>query len=246
MRFHSRGGATTPTCSTGCLIKTTEGRSWNGYLIRTLAASATRRRDTMETITPGYLRSKTCVSLKRKDQSYRLPKVFHLLKIHCSHFPSCFSPPSCCRRLIVVPSNRQVLQQNGPADGDFLSTLLTEGGDSVSGSPVWSPSPSDSGISEDPASDQMDSPQRPDSPSGDAQCFSSGPKSEAALGAGSCIDLRESHSRKQQQKATTSVAVVAHLRRSKAFLSVKRKKVSSRVQASGKLFNISGFRFIQI
>ncbi|KAI1891696.1 hypothetical protein AGOR_G00146430 [Albula goreensis] len=47
-----------------------------------------------------------------------------------------------------------------PAE-DFLNVLL-RGGDSVSGSPQWSPSPSDSGISEDPHSDHMDSPPPPD------------------------------------------------------------------------------------
>uniref|UniRef100_A0A3B5LKK0 BZIP domain-containing protein n=1 Tax=Xiphophorus couchianus TaxID=32473 RepID=A0A3B5LKK0_9TELE len=45
------------------------------------------------------------------------------------------------------------------ADADFLNALLS-GSDSVSASPLWSPSPSDSGISEDPPSDQMDSPQQ--------------------------------------------------------------------------------------
>ncbi|XP_051979520.1 cyclic AMP-responsive element-binding protein 3-like protein 3-A [Xyrauchen texanus] len=40
---------------------------------------------------------------------------------------------------------------------DFFNTLLG-GCNSVSGSPVWSPSPSDSGISEDPHSDHIDSP----------------------------------------------------------------------------------------
>lgn len=46
-----------------------------------------------------------------------------------------------------------------PAQGneEFLNALLG-GYDSVSGSPVWSPSPSDSGISEDPHSDHIDSP----------------------------------------------------------------------------------------
>ncbi|XP_051764578.1 cyclic AMP-responsive element-binding protein 3-like protein 3-A [Ctenopharyngodon idella] len=46
-----------------------------------------------------------------------------------------------------------------PAQGnkDFFNALLG-GSDSVSGSPVWSPSPSDSGISEDPHSDHIDSP----------------------------------------------------------------------------------------
>ncbi|XP_067254779.1 cyclic AMP-responsive element-binding protein 3-like protein 3-A [Chanodichthys erythropterus] len=46
-----------------------------------------------------------------------------------------------------------------PAQGnkDFFNALLG-GCDSVSGSPIWSPSPSDSGISEDPHSDHIDSP----------------------------------------------------------------------------------------
>ncbi|XP_056133748.1 cyclic AMP-responsive element-binding protein 3-like protein 3-B [Lampris incognitus] len=55
-------------------------------------------------------------------------------------------------------------------DGDFLNALL-RGSDSVSGSPLWSPSPSDSGISEDPPSDQLDSPQRPESPPEEPQYF---------------------------------------------------------------------------
>ncbi|XP_015220891.2 cyclic AMP-responsive element-binding protein 3-like protein 3-A isoform X1 [Lepisosteus oculatus] len=55
-----------------------------------------------------------------------------------------------------------------PAEGsdEFLSALLG-GSDSVSGSPLWSPAASDSGISEDPQSDQLDSPppcRPPDSP----------------------------------------------------------------------------------
>ncbi|TFK00829.1 Cyclic AMP-responsive element-binding protein 3-like protein 3 [Platysternon megacephalum] len=41
---------------------------------------------------------------------------------------------------------------------DFLSSILGSG-DSSSDSPTWSPSASDSGISEDPNSDQLDSPQ---------------------------------------------------------------------------------------
>ncbi|CAM4656331.1 unnamed protein product [Leuciscus chuanchicus] len=46
-----------------------------------------------------------------------------------------------------------------PAQGneEFFNALL-DGCDSVSGSSVWSPSPSDSGISEDPHSDHIDSP----------------------------------------------------------------------------------------
>ncbi|XP_047442217.1 cyclic AMP-responsive element-binding protein 3-like protein 3-A isoform X2 [Mugil cephalus] len=74
------------------------------------------------------------------------------------------------------------------ADNDFLNALLS-GSDSVSASPLWSPSPSDSGISEDPPSDQMDSPQRPESPPGDIQCFDAGPQTKAALEAGVPTDL---------------------------------------------------------
>lgn len=50
-------------------------------------------------------------------------------------------------------------QMRMPAQGneDFFSALL-DGYDSVSGSPVWSPSPSDSGTSEDPHSDHIESP----------------------------------------------------------------------------------------
>ncbi|XP_029356663.1 cyclic AMP-responsive element-binding protein 3-like protein 3-A [Echeneis naucrates] len=75
-----------------------------------------------------------------------------------------------------------------PANNDFLNALLS-GSDSVSGSPLWSPSPSDSGISEDPPSDQMDSPQHPESPPGDAQYFSKVPQTKAALEANVAIDL---------------------------------------------------------
>ncbi|KAK2907722.1 hypothetical protein Q8A73_008795 [Channa argus] len=74
------------------------------------------------------------------------------------------------------------------ANDDFLNALLT-GSDSVSGSPLWSPSPSDSGISEDPPSDQMDSPQRSESPPGDAQYFGTMPQTKAALEANISIDL---------------------------------------------------------
>ncbi|KAF5893741.1 cyclic AMP-responsive element-binding protein 3-like protein 3-A, partial [Clarias magur] len=52
-----------------------------------------------------------------------------------------------------------------PARGceDFFNTLQS-GTDSASGSPLWPSSPSDSGISEDPHSDQNDSPPPPGSP----------------------------------------------------------------------------------
>ncbi|MED6259680.1 hypothetical protein ILYODFUR_035530, partial [Ilyodon furcidens] len=71
-------------------------------------------------------------------------------------------------------------------DNDFLNTLLS-GSDSVSASPLWSPSPSDSGISEDPPSDQMDSPQRPESPP-DEHFFGTGPQAKAALEANISTD----------------------------------------------------------
>ncbi|XP_018583583.2 cyclic AMP-responsive element-binding protein 3-like protein 3-A isoform X2 [Scleropages formosus] len=58
------------------------------------------------------------------------------------------------------------------ADGsdDFINVLLS-GCDSVSDSAQWSPSPSDSGISEDPQSDNMDSPPPPDSPPLDSHFY---------------------------------------------------------------------------
>ncbi|XP_045906364.1 cyclic AMP-responsive element-binding protein 3-like protein 3-A [Micropterus dolomieu] len=81
-----------------------------------------------------------------------------------------------------------MLQPAEQADNDFLNALLS-GSDSVSGSPLWSPSPSDSGISEDPPSDQMDSPQRPESPHGDTQYFGTRPQTKAALEANVSIDI---------------------------------------------------------
>ncbi|XP_061895527.1 cyclic AMP-responsive element-binding protein 3-like protein 3-A isoform X2 [Entelurus aequoreus] len=68
-----------------------------------------------------------------------------------------------------------MLQLAEQADADFLNALLS-GSDSM-----LAPSPSDSGISEDPPSDQMDSPQRPESPPGDARRFSLRTQSKAAL-----------------------------------------------------------------
>ncbi|XP_036411372.1 cyclic AMP-responsive element-binding protein 3-like protein 3-A [Megalops cyprinoides] len=69
-----------------------------------------------------------------------------------------------------------------PADGtdDFLNVLLS-GNESVSGSPLWSPSPSDSGISEDPNSDQMDSPPPSDSPTLETHYFSAPPHTKSAV-----------------------------------------------------------------
>ncbi|XP_055778551.1 cyclic AMP-responsive element-binding protein 3-like protein 3-B [Salvelinus fontinalis] len=71
---------------------------------------------------------------------------------------------------------------------DFLNALLS-GSDSVSGSPLWSPSPSDSGISEDPHSDQMDSPQRPESPHMEPHFIPPQPQTKVALDANFSIDI---------------------------------------------------------
>ncbi|XP_026160995.1 cyclic AMP-responsive element-binding protein 3-like protein 3-A [Mastacembelus armatus] len=79
-----------------------------------------------------------------------------------------------------IQDTTQMLQPPEQADDDFLNALLS-GSDSVTGSPLWSPSPSDSGISEDPPSDQMDSPQRPESPPGDTRCYGMKPQTKAAL-----------------------------------------------------------------
>ncbi|XP_053822061.1 cyclic AMP-responsive element-binding protein 3-like protein 3 isoform X1 [Vidua chalybeata] len=49
--------------------------------------------------------------------------------------------------------------RRAPDSKDFLSSVLGSG-DSVSDSPSWSPATSDSGVSEDPPSDQHDSPPR--------------------------------------------------------------------------------------
>ncbi|XP_069378328.1 cyclic AMP-responsive element-binding protein 3-like protein 3-A [Paralichthys olivaceus] len=84
--------------------------------------------------------------------------------------------------------DQNMLQPPDQADDDFLNALLS-GNDSVSGSPLWSPSPSDSGISEDPPSDQMDSPQRPESPHRETLFFSKTPQTKAALEANVPIDL---------------------------------------------------------
>ncbi|XP_058495084.1 cyclic AMP-responsive element-binding protein 3-like protein 3-A isoform X2 [Solea solea] len=86
---------------------------------------------------------------------------------------------------------QNMLQPSEQADDDFLNALL-RGNDSVSvsGSPLWSPSPSDSGISEDPPSDHMDSPQRPETPPGDTQYFSQRLQTKASLEAANVsIDL---------------------------------------------------------
>lgn len=83
-----------------------------------------------------------------------------------------------------------MLQLSEQAENDFLNALLT-GSDRVSDSPLWSPAPSDSGISEDPPSDQMDSPQRPESPPGDVEYFAPRPQTKAVLEAKASTDLSE-------------------------------------------------------
>ncbi|CAL8308745.1 unnamed protein product [Lota lota] len=72
-----------------------------------------------------------------------------------------------------------MLQPVEQADNDFLNALLS-GSDSASGSPLWSPSQSDSGISEDPLSDQMDSPRRPGSPPVEARYISTAAPTDKA------------------------------------------------------------------
>lgn len=92
---------------------------------------------------------------------------------------------------------QEMLQPAEQANDDFLNALLV-GSDSVSASPLWSPSPSDSGISEDPASDQMDSPRRPESPPGDSQFFGARPLTKAALEANVSTDLSKSQISKSE------------------------------------------------
>lgn len=83
---------------------------------------------------------------------------------------------------------QNMLQPAEQTDDDFLNALLS-GSESVSDSPLWSPSPSDSGISEDPPSDHMDSPQRPESPPEEVQYFSMRPQTKADLHADVSVDL---------------------------------------------------------
>ncbi|KAM9383723.1 cyclic AMP-responsive element-binding protein 3-like protein 3-A [Pholidichthys leucotaenia] len=82
----------------------------------------------------------------------------------------------------------QVFQPPGQSDSDFLNALLN-GKNSVSTSPLWSPSPSDSGISEDPTSDHMDSPRHPESPREDTRFFSTEPPAKAVLEASVSTDF---------------------------------------------------------
>ncbi|KAL1023016.1 hypothetical protein UPYG_G00035420 [Umbra pygmaea] len=87
-------------------------------------------------------------------------------------------------------SNHEPIRQSQAHEQneDFLNALLS-GRDSVSGSPLWSPSHSDSGISEDPHSDQMDSPQRPDSPPMKKVYIPPQPQAKAGLEAPFSIDI---------------------------------------------------------
>lgn len=95
----------------------------------------------------------------------------------------CFGAVHTPRNAKTNVSPRQMLQTTNQADSDFLNALLT-GSDSVSGSPLWSPTPSDSGISEDSPSDQGDSPQRPESPQGHAHYFAPRPPTKTTPQAG--------------------------------------------------------------
>lgn len=108
------------------------------------------------------------------------------------------------RVMTALTVSIQMLQPAEQAHDDFLNALLS-GSESASGSPLWSPSPSDSGISEDPPSDQMDSPQRPESPAGDAQYFTMRPQTNAALEANVPVDLSES------QTSTSKTFIMRHI-----------------------------------
>lgn len=181
IKCHFRG-VTTLSWSTGSLIRMTALRGLNGCLITTMAIFGMRRQCTMATITPGQFRTQMCV------------KTFGLIPPSVYHSIAGLS-------IVIMQANhsvstQQMLQPARQADSNFLCALLT-GSDSMSGSPLWSPSPSDSGISEDPASDQMDSPQRPESPPGDDQYFSTRPQMKAALEGRVATDRSESHDHKK-------------------------------------------------
>lgn len=92
-------------------------------------------------------------------------------------------------------------QTANQADSDFLNTLLSA---SVKDSPVWSPNPSDSGISEDPPSDQVDSPQGPESPQGDVPYFA--PRSKKSPDSNFPTDCSESQVLKQQSSFRSDYA----------------------------------------
>ncbi|XP_028299733.1 cyclic AMP-responsive element-binding protein 3-like protein 3-A isoform X2 [Gouania willdenowi] len=81
-----------------------------------------------------------------------------------------------------------MLQPAQQTHDDFLKALLS-GSQTVAASPLWSPTHSDSGISEDPPSDQMDSPLRPESPPEEMQFFNIKPQNKAALEANVSLDF---------------------------------------------------------
>lgn len=103
-------------------------------------------------------------------------KAEKTMKDNASHHFWAFEPPMNANT--NVPT-QQMLQTANQEDSDFINALLT-GSDSVSGSPLWSPTPSDSGISEDSPSDQGDSPQRPESPQGHPQYFAPRPPTKTS------------------------------------------------------------------
>lgn len=82
----------------------------------------------------------------------------------------------------VEPISGQQLMQP-QSNEDFLSALLSgvDPPSSTSGSPQWSPSRSDSGISDDLVSDHMDSPMAPHSPPVDSQFIYPSPQASNTL-----------------------------------------------------------------
>ncbi|XP_040317601.1 cyclic AMP-responsive element-binding protein 3-like protein 3 isoform X3 [Herpailurus yagouaroundi] len=75
--------------------------------------------------------------------------------------------------------DQQVLP--GPDSDDFLNSILASG-DSVPGSPIWSPAASDSGISEDLPSDSQDTPPRSGAATTPAGCPSYHPGAPCLAG----------------------------------------------------------------
>lgn len=158
------------SCLTGCLIKVLE-------------FFAMKKQDTMATTTAGQSRTQVWVTLWRLHcLSHKvLFAVYALIfDIYVSQkcLPSLTMLSHQSHILMIALLTQQMPQSSEQAD--FLTALLS-GSDSVSGSPLWSPSHSDSGISEDPPSDQMDSPQRPESPPGETQYYGSRPQTKADL-----------------------------------------------------------------
>lgn len=176
-------GVMAPSYSTGCLIKMTARRSSNGCLIQMMAIYGMREQETMATIIPGQFQREMCVRLFLSQLSG---------SFFTDYTNGCFWAFPTPTNTSASANPQQMLQTTNQADNDFLNALLT-GGDSVSGSPLWSPNPSDSGISEDPPSDQVDSPQGPESPQGDAQHFAPRSPAKTSPEANFTTDLSESH-----------------------------------------------------